>query len=111
MSRERSILMINIIIYFIITIGFWSFIAISSKGPKSYETSLIIKDIFYSIKELTIKIRRLLKLLIQDLIQESEISKTKKELNKKGQISIINESNYAEKVNELYNHFHFNKEK
>ncbi len=94
--------MINILIYFIIIIGFWSFIAILSKGPKSYETSIIIKDIFFFSKELIIKIKRLLKLLIQDLIQENKIHKTTKEFNQDEKVSTINESNYAELINELY---------
>ena len=97
--------MINIFIYFIIIIGFWSFITISSKGPKSYETSILIKDIFFSFKELTIRIKSLLKLLIQDLIQQNRIHNTTKELNQYKKISTINESNYAEIVNELYTQF------
>ena len=94
--------MINIIIYFIIVIGFWSFISILSKGPKSYETSIILKDIFFYSKELIIKTNMLLKLLIQDLIQEKKIHKIKEEFNLERKISSINESKYAEVLNELY---------
>ena len=94
--------MINILIFFFIILVFWSFIAISSKGPKSYETSIIIKDIFNSSKELIIRIKKLLKLLLQDLIQESTTGKATKEFNQEEKISTINESNYAEKTNELY---------
>ena len=39
------------------------------------------------------------------LVKEGNIHKTTKESNQEGIISIINESNYAEKTNELYTQF------
>ncbi len=93
--------MINVLIYFIIIIGFWSCITILSKAPKSYDTSIIIKDIFFYSKELIITIMRLLKLLIQ----EKNIHRTTKDYNKGEKISTINESNYAEIIKELYTQF------
>lgn len=98
--------MINIIIYFIIIIGFWSFITILSKGPKSYETLIIIKDIFFSTNELIKKMKMLIKLLIQDLIQEKKIYKATKETDQVGNKSTIDESNYAEIINRLYIQFY-----
>lgn len=94
--------MINIIAYFFVTIFFWSCIAILSKGPKSYETYIIIKDIFFSSTELIIKFKMLLNLLIKDLMQENRIYKRIKNINRQEKISTINESNYAQLTNELY---------
>ena len=93
--------MINILIYFIIVLGIWSFITILSKGPKSYEASIIIKDILLSSKELIIKSMKLLKLLLQ----ERNILKTTKGFNQEEKTTTINESNYAELINELYTRF------
>jgi len=93
--------MINVLFYFIVIIGFWSIITIISKGPKSYETSIIISDIFISSKELIITIFRLVKLLIQ----EKKSHKATEEFNQEEKISTINESNYAEITNELYTQF------
>ena len=96
----------EIILYFIIVITLWTFIAIASRGSKSDELKIAVKGITISINQISRQIKCLLTLLIKDLLEERfQVIKRNKPLSPIGgevDGSIINERNYPYLIDEIY---------